>query len=473
MFLGTDAFSTHFSIVGSDCSGRTGGTIWTVFARPSRLAQRSGEIRRRSASERIPSRGSRHRFASGGAVSLGQGNRDTCLLHAPRRAAQSVRSDRQAFEAGIRAATASADAQHEMVLRWLHATGRIMVTNSLWWATRTVNSHTSNFVRSLTRRAHQPMFELLPPQRAALLEQGLLDQAKTAIVVDMPTSGGKTLLAQFRILQALNQFNANNGWIAYVAPTRALSAQITRRLRQDFAPIGLRVEQLTAAVEVDAFEEQFLSDREQFFHILVSTRKNSRWSSATRKSIGLWRSWLWMKPITWKPRVEECASSCCLPQSSAIVHGRISSYLCLMSRKPKPLRVGWRRTSTPGRRSALSTTPWKPNERIIGLYRANADSSQRAGWHLTYETLTATKKAMPLHGTHRVGGVKPIDVPKSQVLTGGKQKGLGLQTAAIASVMAVRGTASRLRTTLSLSGKWPVRPHGACLPSTRYQAGSA
>ena len=43
------------------------------------------------------------------------------------------------------------------------------------------------------------MFELLPPQRAALLEQGLLDPEKTAIVVDMPTSGGKTLLAQFRI----------------------------------------------------------------------------------------------------------------------------------------------------------------------------------------------------------------------------------------------------------------------------------
>ena len=35
------------------------------------------------------------------------------------------------FEAGIRAAAASGDAQHEVVLRWLHATARIMVTNSL------------------------------------------------------------------------------------------------------------------------------------------------------------------------------------------------------------------------------------------------------------------------------------------------------------------------------------------------------
>ena len=37
------------------------------------------------------------------------------------------------FEAGIEAATASGDAQHEVILRWLHAAGRIMVTNSLWW----------------------------------------------------------------------------------------------------------------------------------------------------------------------------------------------------------------------------------------------------------------------------------------------------------------------------------------------------
>lgn len=86
------------------------------------------------------------------------------------------------FEAGIRAATASGDAQHEIILRWLHATGRVMIANSLWWATRTVNSRTTNFVRSLTKREHQAMFELLPPQRAALLEQGLLDQAKTISV---------------------------------------------------------------------------------------------------------------------------------------------------------------------------------------------------------------------------------------------------------------------------------------------------
>ena len=35
------------------------------------------------------------------------------------------------FEAGIKAAAASGDMQHEMTLRWLHATARIMATNAL------------------------------------------------------------------------------------------------------------------------------------------------------------------------------------------------------------------------------------------------------------------------------------------------------------------------------------------------------
>ena len=45
------------------------------------------------------------------------------------------------FEAGINAAVASGDAQLEVALRWLHATARIMATNSPWWAMRAANSH--------------------------------------------------------------------------------------------------------------------------------------------------------------------------------------------------------------------------------------------------------------------------------------------------------------------------------------------
>ena len=352
------------------------------------------------------------------------------------------------FDAGIKAAAASGDAQHEMVLRWLHATARIMVTNSLWWATRTVNSRTTDFVRSLTHREHQAMFELLPPQRAALLEQGLLDQAKTAIVVDMPTSGGKTLLAQFRILQALNQFHSENGWVAYVAPTRALSAQITRRLRTDFEPIGLRVEQLTAAVEVDAFEDELLANRKHPFDILIATPEKLSLVIRNRKVARP----LALVVMDEAHNLESDGRGLRIELLLATVKRDCpqANFLLLMPYVENPDSVArWlAQDIDAGNAISLGTVPWKPNERIVGLYKAVADDRVRGGWHLDFETLTATEKAMPLHGTHRVGGVKPINVPKSQVLGSGVQKGLGLQTAAMGAVMSARGTSIAVGNTI-------------------------
>ena len=344
------------------------------------------------------------------------------------------------FESSIQAASNALDPQMEVIPRWLHASSQMMVTNSLWWATRTVNSKTSEFVRELTHRENHAMFELLPPQRAALLEQGLLDQAKTAIVIDLPTSGGKTLLAQFRILQAINQFSADQAWVAYVAPTRALCAQVTRRLRQDFSPINLRVEQLTGAVEVDAFEEALLSDTERSFDVLISTPE--------KLSLVI-RNGLVSRPLalvvmdeahnladaTRGLRIEFLLAT--FKQDCPKV-----AFLLLMPYVDDSESVArWlARDASAGQSISLSTTPWKPNERIIGLFRAVADESERAGWHLAYETLTTTPKTMPLKGTHRVGEVKPLNVPRSQVVSKDGQKGVGLQTAAISSVMSSRGT---------------------------------
>lgn len=344
------------------------------------------------------------------------------------------------FDAALKAATASGDAQYEIVLRWLHATARIMVTNSLWWATRAVNSQISTFVQSLTHRSHQAMFELLPPQRAALLEKGLLDQAKTAIVVDMPTSGGKTLLAQFRILQALNQFAADGGWVAYVVPTRALSAQITRRLRNDFEPVGLRVEQLTTAVEVDTFEEDLLAETQEPFDILIATPEKLSLVVRNKKVARP----LALVVMDEAHNLETEGRGLRIELLLATIKRDCpkANFLLLMPYVEHPeLIAHWlAQDIDAGQAISLGTTPWKPNERIIGLYSAVEDDSKRGGWHLCFETLTATKKAMPLHGIHRVGGVKPINVPKSKVLTQGKQRGLGLQTAAIGAVMSERGT---------------------------------
>lgn len=158
----------------------------------------------------------------------------------------------------------------EILIRMLYATFKKMTYNSIWVVASRINSKVSEFVESVTR-SDKPVFEFLYPQRLAILENGLLDPASRAIVVNLPTSGGKTLMAEFKILQAINTFG-DNGKIAYVVPTRALVNQITARLRQDLAvePLNIRIEKTSGAVEIDGFEDSLLSGRKSF-HVLVTT----------------------------------------------------------------------------------------------------------------------------------------------------------------------------------------------------------
>ena len=163
----------------------------------------------------------------------------------------------------------------EQMSRLLAASASQMADNSIWTVTRAVNSRVTQFVRSLVDRGrgNQAIFDVLPPQRRTLAERGLLGSSRRAVVVSLPTSSGKTLIAEFRILQALNQFDQERGWVAYLAPTRALVSQIARQLRRDLEPLGINVERISPALEIDSTETDLLrqSDPEKAFRILVTT----------------------------------------------------------------------------------------------------------------------------------------------------------------------------------------------------------
>ncbi|OGR23476.1 MAG: ATP-dependent helicase [Desulfobacterales bacterium RIFOXYA12_FULL_46_15] len=163
----------------------------------------------------------------------------------------------------------------EPMTRLLNAAAVQMVENSIWTVTRAVNSKVTQFVKSLVDRGRgdKALFDVLPPQRRALSEKGLLGSSRRAVVVSLPTSSGKTMISQFRILQALNQFDHEKGWVAYLAPTRALVNQVTRQLRSDFAPLSIAVEKVSPALEVDSVEMDLLKEQsdEQKFRVLVTT----------------------------------------------------------------------------------------------------------------------------------------------------------------------------------------------------------
>lgn len=178
------------------------------------------------------------------------------------------------FDRAIASASRGQLMEQESLARILARTARTLVENSIWTVTRAVNSRVTKFVKSVTSRDRsQPIFEMLPPQRKTLREEGLLGSGHRSVVVSLPTSSGKTFVAEFRILQALNQFDEERGWVAYLAPTRALVNQLTLRLRRDFADLGSTVEKISPALEIDALESDMFTDQnpKRQFRILVTT----------------------------------------------------------------------------------------------------------------------------------------------------------------------------------------------------------
>ena len=179
------------------------------------------------------------------------------------------------FDRAIAACETAYLMELEPLARLLARAAAQMVENSLWTVTRAVNSRVTEFVKELVGRGRgdRALFDVLPPQRRTLAERGLLGSSRRAVVVSLPTSSGKTLIAQFRMLQALNQFEDRKGWVAYLAPSRALVNQVTRQLRRDFQPLGLVVERVSPAMEINGIEAGVLreSQDEAQFRILVAT----------------------------------------------------------------------------------------------------------------------------------------------------------------------------------------------------------
>lgn len=338
------------------------------------------------------------------------------------------------FESAIDAAPGSQDVPLEVLLRWLHVTARRMIAGSVWWVTGAVNSRVTQFIESITKSG-QPMFELLPPQRAALQEQGLLDQAHRAIVVELPTSGGKTLLAEFRMLQALNQFDQDRGWVAYVAPTRALVSQITRRLRRDLEPFGVVVEQLTGAIEIDAFEDAMLTSDEpaNSFQVLVSTPEKLQLVMRNNKV----QRPLALLVMDEAHNIEDEERGLRIELLLATIRRECAraNFLLLTPMVPNAEDLANWLGADAGKAISIGTSAWRPNDRIVGLFHATQDVSQRAGWRLTFKTLVTSPKTLHLKGNHRVDGVKPLTIPWS-----GARSSLSVQAGAMAKVFSERGT---------------------------------
>lgn len=146
-------------------------------------------------------------------------------------------------------------------IQWLvaAAVGLVFLRGeSIWIQSRGISERIDQLLEELTQagRPH-PVFSLLPSQQEAL-RQAFLDRSKLAIVLQMPTSAGKTLLAEFAIVQTFDAYR-EQARVVYIVPTRALATQVRRTLAEDLVPLHINVSAAGSAFEEDPYEVELLA----------------------------------------------------------------------------------------------------------------------------------------------------------------------------------------------------------------------
>lgn len=133
-----------------------------------------------------------------------------------------------------------------------------VVATSPWRMLRrtpTWNRLWERYLRSLAI-ARRPVVQVWPSQQK-VLDAGLVDAASRNYAVTMPTSAGKTRLAEWAVLHALarNDGPAHHRPLAvYVVPSRALAGEVERNLTQSLGAVGLRVSGLFGGSEHVQYE---------------------------------------------------------------------------------------------------------------------------------------------------------------------------------------------------------------------------
>ena len=112
------------------------------------------------------------------------------------------------------------------------------------------NQLRENYILRL-RSSSKAAIELWPSQLTAA--KRAIDPADD-LVVALPTSAGKTRIAELCILRCLS----NEQRVIYITPLRALSAQVERDLAETFVPLGFRVTCLYGSAGIQSVDSDSL-----------------------------------------------------------------------------------------------------------------------------------------------------------------------------------------------------------------------
>jgi replicative superfamily II helicase len=353
------------------------------------------------------------------------------------------------FDRTISAADNAVDVELADLSRLLAATAGQILDNSLWSLARAAGPAVQRFVSSLVSRSRsKPLLEVLPPQRHALGDSGLARSAKRAVVVSLPTSAGKTLIAEFRILQALSLFQEVGGWAAYVVPTRALVNQVTMRLRRDFGPLGIQVEKVSPALDVDSVESDILKeDRpDARFRVLVATPEKldllirGGWHEEVNRPLCL-------LVVDEAHNIGESARGLRLELLLATVNRELRDVQFLLLtpfiRNSQELSEWLDPVSND---SVTQSVDWLPNDRIIAI--AEKESGDKRGdYHIALETVSTSRQTISVPGRYAITGNRPLGLSYSAA---------GVNKVAAATSVALEPRGATITLTQSPARAWSV-----------------
>jgi hypothetical protein len=141
-----------------------------------------------------------------------------------------------------------------------------IVAVSPWRRLRGTDRWDARWHRYLSARAldGHPLLQVWPSQQAAI-DTGLLRTPRSNLLITMPTSAGKTNIAEWAILDAVG--GAGDRCAVYIVPTRSLASEAEATLSRSLARLGLTVSAMFGGLEHVDHELDLLTDS----HVVIAT----------------------------------------------------------------------------------------------------------------------------------------------------------------------------------------------------------
>lgn len=266
-----------------------------------------------------------------------------------------------------------------------------LIRNTIWYNLRGVNHFISEFNKFIAKRENKSIQELLYPQKYSIIKGEIFNPAYRSIILSLPTSSGKTLIAEYKILQALNVFKQNGGWVAYVVPTKSLINQIYARFKQDLTSIGIQVEKASGAVEIDGFEYGLIDNKgdNTNFDILVITYE--KLDLLIRQGLGTTdKRPLVLTIVDEAHNIGDKSRGLHLEMLLSTIKNDCKevNFLLLTPDIPNANQIADWLGGERGYTVNLELDWWQPNERVIG---ALAVDGKRKNYSITLQTLNTVK----------------------------------------------------------------------------------